>query len=347
MGLNRGVMTALRRTARTLAVCLAIAASLLTFPDAIPWMIAIWLLAYSIQAVRARRAWLVLLVCFAVLGAKWIFWTPGLRVFAGMAAVVLLMQFLAHRRQNAVWSRRLSLLGLPVLWLAWGAMLYDWQQGMHPERLGSLMPDRPVVCLGDSLTSFGPQGGYPEYLADEIAIPVVNCGEPGITAERALRTSLPKALKSNPQVVVIELGEHEFLRGKSRELALENLERLIAACWEGNARVVLMEMPRGYMFDPYAGLERELARKHDLELIPDSVVRWLLLTSPTLPPGMWTLGPFLTEADGVHPNERGNRLLAQYVAASLERLYGPQIRRQPGSSAGGPKEPPDADRPRP
>jgi lysophospholipase L1-like esterase len=45
------------------------------------------------------------------------------------------------------------------------------------------------------------------------------------------------------------------------------------------------------------------------------------------PPGMWTNGPFLTESDGVHPNERGNELLAQVVAEALERIYGPQIRR--------------------
>jgi lysophospholipase L1-like esterase len=42
---------------------------------------------------------------------------------------------------------------------------------------------------------------------------------------------------------------------------------------------------------------------------------------------MWTNGPFLTESDGVHPNERGNELLAQVVAEALERIYGPQIRR--------------------
>ena len=71
-----------------------------------------------------------------------------------------------------------------------------------------------------------------------------------------------------------------------------------------------------------------------MELIPDTVVRRLLLASPTLPPGMWTSGPFLTESDGVHPNERGNELLAQVVAAALERIYGPQIRRLPDPGQG-------------
>jgi lysophospholipase L1-like esterase len=54
----------------------------------------------------------------------------------------------------------------------------------------------------------------------------------------------------------------------------------------------------------------------------------MLLSSPTLPPGTWTGGPFLTQDDGLHPNERGNRLIAERVAAALERMYGPAIRRE-------------------
>ncbi len=304
---------------------MAVAASLLTFPNAIPWMIAVWLLCYGILVVRGGRAWIALAVCVGVLLAKRVFWTPGLYGFTATGAAVILAHYLAQRRTSIAWTRRIDLTGLAALALAWTAMFFDWQHGMHSHPPAPLAPDRPVACLGDSLTSFGAQGGYPEYLAKRIRLPVLNCGEPGITAGQAIRRSLPKALAADPQVVVVELGGHEFLRGNSREQAKESLEHLILACRVAGAEVILMEMPRGYMFDPYAGLERELARKHDLELIPDTVVRRMLLASPTLPPGMWTNGPFLTEADGLHPNARGNQLLAQYVAEALERMYGPTI----------------------
>jgi acyl-CoA thioesterase I len=99
------------------------------------------------------------------------------------------------------------------------------------------------------------------------------------------------------------------------------------ACRDAGAEVVLMEMPRGYMIDPFAGLERDLARQYDLELVPDTAIRHLFLVSPALPPGMWLGGPFLTEDDGVHPNDLGNRFLARSVADALARMYGPAVRR--------------------
>jgi acyl-CoA thioesterase I len=52
------------------------------------------------------------------------------------------------------------------------------------------------------------------------------------------------------------------------------------------------------------------------------------MSSPRMPPGMWTGAPYLTEDDGLHPNDRGNRFLAHCVADALERMYGSAIRRQ-------------------
>jgi lysophospholipase L1-like esterase len=75
-------------------------------------------------------------------------------------------------------------------------------------------------------------------------------------------------------------------------------------------------------------VERELARHYALELVPDTAIRRLLLSSPTMPPGQWTGGPYLTGDDGLHPNARGNQLLAEYMAAALERIYGPAVRRE-------------------
>jgi lysophospholipase L1-like esterase len=124
---------------------------------------------------------------------------------------------------------------------------------------------------------------------------------------------------------VLELGGNDFVQGQSRQAVKENLEQIIVACRERGAEVILMEVPRGFFSDPYWGLERQLARQYRLELIPDTAIRRLLLSSPTMPPGQWTSGPFLTQDDGLHPNARGNRLLAEYVATALKRRYGRSI----------------------
>ena len=127
---------------------------------------------------------------------------------------------------------------------------------------------------------------------------------------------------------MIELGGHDFLQGRSRAATKEKLQQMIAACREMGAEVVLVEIPRGFMTDPFAGLERELAAEHDLELVPDSAIRQLVLWSPISPPGMWIPGSHLSD-DGIHTNARGSTFVAQYVVDALVRVYGPQVLAQP------------------
>jgi hypothetical protein len=44
----------------------------------------------------------------------------------------------------------------------------------------------------------------------------------------------------------------------------------------------------------------------------------------------WTGGPYLSD-DGLHCNARGNQHLADYVAAALDRMYGPKVRANHGA----------------
>ena len=137
---------------------------------------------------------------------------------------------------------------------------------------------------------------------------------------------LPEITRLNPQVVVIELGGHDFLKGYSRAATKTQLTTIIDSVRRIGAEVVLVEVPRAFISDPYWGLEREIARQEDVELVPDTAMRRIFLRSTVFPPGTWLGPPFLTDESGIHPNERGNQMLAEYVAAALVRMYGPQIR---------------------
>jgi lysophospholipase L1-like esterase len=80
------------------------------------------------------------------------------------------------------------------------------------------------------------------------------------------------------------------------------------------------------MSDPFWGIEREIARQEDVELIPDTAMRTIFLRSPMFPPGSWLGEPYLADETGIHPNAEGNKILARSVAEALERLYGPALR---------------------
>jgi len=240
-------------------------------------------------------------------------------------AVIIVLGIRRVRKGESTPSGRFAWLSALLLWIAWTIMAVDWYATAHCRHSVVLKPDRPVVCFGDSMTSLGMFGGYPDDLRKLISVPVVNAGLGGVSAKRTVQYYLPDILGHNPQVVVIELGGHDFLLGYSRAATKANLKTIIHELRQFGAEVVLMEIPRAYISDPYWGVEREIAREEDVELISDTAMRTLFLHSPVMPPGSWLGEPYFTDEGGIHANALGQQILAEAVAKALVRLYGPQI----------------------
>jgi lysophospholipase L1-like esterase len=298
---------------RLIGYCLALAFSLLSFPSALPTTVALWLIAFSISAFRghAVQARVCLITSLVVLALRNPPWFPGVIVFVLISALVA-----AATIGSKAPSRNVMVLLLIVVWGAWGEFAYDWTMAAHARVRVPLDPQRPIACIGDSLMAGeNDGGGFVPLLAKMVPAPVIDFSRAGITAAEAQR-DIGQILDAKPQVLVVELGGHDFLKGRSRAETKRSLEDFILAAQSIRARVVLMEVPRGFIVDPFRGLERELARQYDLELVPDSALRECVLWSPVAPPGMWTDGPFLSE-DGLHPNARGNALIAKQVAKAL------------------------------
>jgi acyl-CoA thioesterase-1 len=138
-----------------------------------------------------------------------------------------------------------------------------------------------VVVLGDSLSAgYGMNAdqswvtllqarlrreGYPQE--------VVNASVSGATTEDG-RTRLPRLLKRyHPQVVVIELGGNDGLRGLSLEAMHANLAAIIERTREAGAEPLLvgMRLPPNYGAAYTGRFERvyqELAREYSAPLVP-------------------------------------------------------------------------------
>ena len=231
---------ALGRIGRVVLLAILGFASLLVFPNAIPWMVAAWLLCYTILLWRGRTCWPALAVGLGILAVKGIYWTPAAMAMAAVMLVAWLEWLVLARLRGTARFSPLAWGGAMSLWAVWGFMALDWygpSGGLHRP----LQPGRPVVCLGDSLTSYG----YPACLRERLAIPVVDLGFDGLTTTAALK-HLPELVAAKPQVVVIELGGHDFNQGKTRAATKENLEKIIASCRQCGEEVVLMEIPPGW-----------------------------------------------------------------------------------------------------
>jgi len=304
-----------RRLVLLIAYSAAVIASLLTFPAGIPWMVACWLALYCVCLFRGWNPLWPVATCAAILVAKGTSPDPGLLFLLMPSGVAIHVAFVRQFRTDRN-ARFATFPGVVVGWICWLFFYFSWERPPQSASRG-FEAGSPIVCLGDSLTLNEERtGGYPEELQKLLDRTVINLGQPGITTAEAL-PRLVQLKQLRPGIVVIELGGHDFLKGKPRAEAKNNLELMIAAAREAGAEVILLEIPRGFIYDPWWGLERQIAREQRVTLIPDSVIRSFVLYSPFAPPGMWSRGPYLSD-DGLHPNKNGNQVMAEAVARAIK-----------------------------
>lgn len=288
-------------------VYLGVIASLLVFPAGVPWMALGWILLFGAELLRGRPSWIYAALPAVFLLLKRVDWPLALPVLmASLVAAAAAAKRLAPRRPWAVGA-------LAALLLSWAWLLWAWSDAEHTRRRPAFDPARPIVCVGDSLTAHA----YPRELAKLVGAPVLDHGVGGTTVAQGLE-SLERSLALKPQALLIEFGGHDYLRNRTRKQTRDGLDEMIRRCRAAGAEVILFEIPRGFFYDPFAGLERELAREHDLELVTDGAIRALVLRSPWFP---IPLGEPLSY-DGLHPNDAGSRYLAKRAAEALGRVYG-------------------------
>lgn len=303
--------------------------SLLTFPVHLPWMVFMWLTLALLAFANSKPMWPWLLVCVVIISSK----RPGFTiefwvlVFAFAAIGVIEWRF---RRKHDNNSPGLKPFGIYAVLLIVAATFFAAMRWFGANTSEEIVSDgRPVACLGDSLTDFG----YPQELEKLISVPVCDFGVNGITTDDGINM-IPEILEADPQLVVIELGGNDYnAERKTRKATRANLVQLIDAFREREIAVILIEIPRGFISDPYDGLERELAAKYDLQLIDDSIIRSFVFNSSIMPPGIWRNPAKRYSNDGLHPNELGNKQLALVVNQALIRVFGESIDRNQALSA--------------
>lgn len=176
-----------------------------------------------------------------------------------------------------------------------------------------------VVFLGDSLTAglgLAEAQAYPALVARALEakgtpIRVVNAGVSGDTSAGGLRRA-DWVLKQKPQILVLALGANDGLRGVPVEDTEKNLRAIIAKGKATGARVLFCGILVPTNYGPDYG-------KRFAEMFPrvarDTGVAFL----PFLLEGV-AGKPELNQRDGVHPNARGQEILAKSMIQALQPL---------------------------
>jgi len=176
-----------------------------------------------------------------------------------------------------------------------------------------------ILAFGDSLTygfEVKENESYPARLQKilrEEGYPhkVVNAGVNGDTTTGGA-SRIDWLLQHNPEIVIVELGANDGLRGLPVDEMKKNLSAIIEACKKKNSKVLLagMKIPPNYgqeYTDEFEQMYEALARQHDVPLLPFFLEDVAAKRELTLP-------------DGIHPVSEGYAIVTLTVWKYLKPM---------------------------
>jgi acyl-CoA thioesterase-1 len=183
-----------------------------------------------------------------------------------------------------------------------------------------LAASRPLlVCYGDSITAgHGLQAGqsFPDALQKDLdrlgyRYAINNQGPSGATTKDAV-AGLRSILLLHPEIVIVEFGGNDGLRGLPLSETRRNLDQVLTALESAHIKILLagITLPPNYgqeyilQFDQ---LFRDLAAKHHAAFVP-MIYKDLIHVPGTIQP------------DGIHPTAKGSDIIAHTLMPVLKPL---------------------------
>jgi acyl-CoA thioesterase-1 len=176
-----------------------------------------------------------------------------------------------------------------------------------------------ILALGTSLTQgYGlpPGTEFTAVLQEKLKsagvdTTIVNAGVSGDTSADGL-SRLDWSLADNPKAAIIELGSNDALRGLAPAQTEKNLTAILAKLKAAHVAVLLcgMRAPRN--------LGPEYAAQFDA-IYPRLAKQYGVLFYPFILDGV-ALNPKLNQADGIHPNPAGVRIIVDRILPDVLRL---------------------------
>lgn len=182
-------------------------------------------------------------------------------------------------------------------------------------------PPAHVTIIGDSLSTgihrLPEEQLWPNRLQRKYRVRVTNISRGGARLDDAVRWLRRHGRDLPGDVIVLEIGGNDILEetppGRFREALNELLERT-----DGSRPVYMFELPLPPLGFAYGRIQRRLADRHEVRLIPKRFLSELIFTRST------TL-------DGLHFSEEGHRRMTRLVAGLLGLAPRPVNERRSGS----------------
>ena len=182
--------------------------------------------------------------------------------------------------------------------------------------------DRKVLVFGDSLSAgYGLQAGegWVALLAERtqaagLPVTVINASISGETTRGGLRRLSDVLTRQAPDVVILELGGNDGLRGYPIGQIHGNLSEMVKTIRATGAEVLLVSIPLPPNYGPryvraFQGAFEAVAAAEGVRLLP--------FTRSLLP-----LDEDMMQADGIHPTAKAQPLMLEALWPALALLLG-------------------------
>jgi acyl-CoA thioesterase I len=177
-----------------------------------------------------------------------------------------------------------------------------------------------VVAFGDSLTAgFGlaEKEAYPFLLqqklnADGYDYEVINAGVSGETSAGGLERIDWVLEQENIEILILELGANDLLRGLPVKRMKDNLAKMIKKAQAKKVKVLLC----GMLAPPSAGAEYE---RDYTNAFPDLATEYKTAFLPFLLENV-ALKKELNQGDGIHPNAQGEIIMTENIYKALKPM---------------------------
>lgn len=215
--------------------------------------------------------------------------------------------------------------GIPIAWHGLYRMVTGWLVLLIVTFASTTINAAPndsahspsLLVMGDSLSAaYGieREEGWVNLLADRLEgeVQVINASISGETTSGGLQRFADILGQQQPDIVLIELGGNDGLRGLSPNQMQANLATMIEQSQEADARVLLLgiDIPPNYgqaYRDAFTGVFHSLAEEYDVPLVP------FLLEDIAL-------NDALMQSDGIHPTANAQPIILDNVWPALEPL---------------------------
>ncbi|MDQ7728407.1 arylesterase [Halomonas sp. SpR8] len=224
--------------------------------------------------------------------------------------------------------------GIPVAWHGLNRMVTGWlvllivtfasgsinAETVSNDKTVNTDSGPTLLVMGDSLSAaYGieREEGWVTLLAERLDgdAQVINASISGETTSGGLQRFTEVIGQRQPDIVLLELGGNDGLRGLAPNQMQANLASMIEQSQESGAEVLLLgiDIPPNYgqaYRDAFTGVFHSLADEYDIPLVP------FLLENIALEKN-------LMQSDGIHPTADAQPIILDNVWPALEPLLEP------------------------